>query len=477
MPAGRAASPGCGTTFGPGSIDDQGSPGPGSSSTTTCRWSTPLRPAAAGAVSAGRLSRAAVPGRRPGRRRRARPGQQGAAVRASGLLPSATLTWFEDTMHDIPCGSGRPSGRGARPARRRRQGGARPWVTCPPSASWASGGHFQKRRRGVRPRQQPRRGRDRGAAQHREGAAVGGAGDVDIGIFALENSNGGVVYRASSDGRPPVPGDGPVRDRRQPHPAGPSQPPGSCIERIAAHQQAIRQCRMWLRHQFLTTLVTEEPYPPRPPACWPPASCTVLDGRDRRRALRRAVRPAGAGAAHPGPQVQLSPRSWRPALEGMSDPRPGSARGVSGNPRGALDGSGGAAAGCVAGRAGRRGGDRPGRRRRRSSWPAPRPAPPRGPQFLPTALRISGGVVLVWLGSWSPSATISTGVHPAALAAGVGIGRSAVQRHPPARPPPAPPAASPGRAAQPAPHRRWWPMTAQDSSVQRAKQARVSVTK
>jgi pimeloyl-ACP methyl ester carboxylesterase len=25
-----------------------------------------------------------------------------AAVRATGLLPSATLTWFEDTMHDIP---------------------------------------------------------------------------------------------------------------------------------------------------------------------------------------------------------------------------------------------------------------------------------------------------------------------------------------------------------------------------------------
>ena len=28
--------------------------------------------------------------------------KRGAAVRASGLLPSATLTWFEDTMHDIP---------------------------------------------------------------------------------------------------------------------------------------------------------------------------------------------------------------------------------------------------------------------------------------------------------------------------------------------------------------------------------------
>ena len=28
--------------------------------------------------------------------------KRGAAVRASSLLPSATLTWFEDTMHDIP---------------------------------------------------------------------------------------------------------------------------------------------------------------------------------------------------------------------------------------------------------------------------------------------------------------------------------------------------------------------------------------
>jgi pimeloyl-ACP methyl ester carboxylesterase len=28
--------------------------------------------------------------------------KQGAADRALELLPSATLTWFEDTMHDIP---------------------------------------------------------------------------------------------------------------------------------------------------------------------------------------------------------------------------------------------------------------------------------------------------------------------------------------------------------------------------------------
>ena len=41
---------------------------------------------------------------------------------------------------------------------------------------------------------------------------------------------------------------------------------------------------------------------------------------------------------------------------------------------------------------------------------------------LPTALRISGGVVLVWLVLVALPVTISTGVHPAALAAGVGIG-------------------------------------------------------
>jgi pimeloyl-ACP methyl ester carboxylesterase len=28
--------------------------------------------------------------------------KRGAAVRAADLLPSATVTWFEDTMHDIP---------------------------------------------------------------------------------------------------------------------------------------------------------------------------------------------------------------------------------------------------------------------------------------------------------------------------------------------------------------------------------------
>jgi hypothetical protein len=28
--------------------------------------------------------------------------KRGAAVRALELLPSATVTWYEDTMHDIP---------------------------------------------------------------------------------------------------------------------------------------------------------------------------------------------------------------------------------------------------------------------------------------------------------------------------------------------------------------------------------------
>jgi hypothetical protein len=41
---------------------------------------------------------------------------------------------------------------------------------------------------------------------------------------------------------------------------------------------------------------------------------------------------------------------------------------------------------------------------------------------LPSALRISGGVMLVWLVLVALPATVSTGVHPAALAAGVGIG-------------------------------------------------------
>ena len=41
---------------------------------------------------------------------------------------------------------------------------------------------------------------------------------------------------------------------------------------------------------------------------------------------------------------------------------------------------------------------------------------------LPSALRISGGMVLVWLVLVALPVTISTGVHLAALAAGVGVG-------------------------------------------------------
>ena len=41
---------------------------------------------------------------------------------------------------------------------------------------------------------------------------------------------------------------------------------------------------------------------------------------------------------------------------------------------------------------------------------------------LGSALRISGGVVLVWLVVVALPVTISTGVHPATLAAGLGIG-------------------------------------------------------
>src|ERR671916_2844063 len=45
------------------------------------------------------------------------------------------------------------------------------------------------------------------------------AGEVDIGIFALENSNGGGGFQSGlPPGRPPVPGGGPVVDDGQPNP-------------------------------------------------------------------------------------------------------------------------------------------------------------------------------------------------------------------------------------------------------------------
>ena len=41
---------------------------------------------------------------------------------------------------------------------------------------------------------------------------------------------------------------------------------------------------------------------------------------------------------------------------------------------------------------------------------------------LPAALRISAGVIVAWLVLVALPVTVSTGVHPAALAAGLGIG-------------------------------------------------------
>jgi hypothetical protein len=43
-------------------------------------------------------------------------------------------------------------------------------------------------------------------------------------------------------------------------------------------------------------------------------------------------------------------------------------------------------------------------------------------RILPSALRISAGVVVVWLLLVALPVTLGTGVHPAAMAAGVGIG-------------------------------------------------------
>lgn len=43
-------------------------------------------------------------------------------------------------------------------------------------------------------------------------------------------------------------------------------------------------------------------------------------------------------------------------------------------------------------------------------------------RVLPSALRISAGVMVVWLVLVALPATLSTGLHPAALAAGAGVG-------------------------------------------------------
>ena len=85
-------------------------------------------------------------------------------------------------------------------------------------------------------------------------------GEVDLGIFALENSNGGVVYEsvyAMAAHRFKVEDlfEIDVNHTLLVHPALPGR---DAIDRIASHQQAIRQCRMWLRHNFPTTHITEE---------------------------------------------------------------------------------------------------------------------------------------------------------------------------------------------------------------------------
>src|SRR5919201_1059727 len=85
--------------------------------------------------------------------------------------------------------------------------------------------------------------------------------EIDLGIFALENSNGGVVYEsvyAMAIYRFKVEDLFEI-DVNHALLGHPSLPGRERIDRTASHQQAIRQCRMWLRHHFPTTLVTEEP--------------------------------------------------------------------------------------------------------------------------------------------------------------------------------------------------------------------------
>ena len=85
--------------------------------------------------------------------------------------------------------------------------------------------------------------------------------EVDLGVFALENSNGGVVYEsvyAMAAHRFKVVDLFEI-DVNQTLLGHPSLPGRDAIDRIASHQQALRQCRMWLRHNFPTTLTTEEP--------------------------------------------------------------------------------------------------------------------------------------------------------------------------------------------------------------------------
>jgi len=84
--------------------------------------------------------------------------------------------------------------------------------------------------------------------------------EADYGIFALENSNGGVVYEsiyAMAAHRFKVEDLFEI-DVNHTLLVHPSLDGRDGIDRIASHQQAIRQCRMWLRHNFPTTRVTEE---------------------------------------------------------------------------------------------------------------------------------------------------------------------------------------------------------------------------
>jgi prephenate dehydratase len=87
------------------------------------------------------------------------------------------------------------------------------------------------------------------------------AGEIDLGVFALENSHGGVVYEsvyAMAAHRFHIEDlfEIDVNHTLLVHPDLDGR---ESIDRIATHPQAISQCRMWLRHHFPLTPVTEEP--------------------------------------------------------------------------------------------------------------------------------------------------------------------------------------------------------------------------
>jgi prephenate dehydratase len=87
------------------------------------------------------------------------------------------------------------------------------------------------------------------------------AEEIDLGVFALENSHGGVVYEsvyAMATHRFHIEDlfEIDVNHTLLVHPGLDGR---EGIDRIATHQQAFSQCRMWLRHHFPLTPVTEEP--------------------------------------------------------------------------------------------------------------------------------------------------------------------------------------------------------------------------